>query len=261
VPAAGRAIRFGSSSHLKELFPLVLSPDTSTETQPLCTLAFGLIRRTGAERCLVVLSPDRGETLRVLGDGRDTGMALAYVVQPEPRGLPHAVRSAAGWLADDDVVFAMPDTLVLPMDALERVHAHRLTTGASLTLGAFRVDEPEHFGPVDVDADGTVRRVLDKPGHREITTVWGIASWASSFTRFCSRWDLESERDEPRERVLSGAFEAARQAGLGVNALVFEQGTYVDAGTPEGLKKLLALVGERHVSAEIRAGLAEPQLR
>src|SRR5262245_10236483 len=218
-------------------------------------MALRWIRAAGAERCLVLVSPEKMEVLRVLGAGGGVGLPLAYVVQAEPRGLPHVVRCAESWLGGSDVVFAMPDTIVLPPDALQRVHAFRLRTGADLTLGVFPVDEPERFGPVEVAPDGTILRILDKPSHREVRTVWGVCAWSASFTRFCAQWDAAAERERAAERVLSHAFAAARQAGLAVNACAFEDGVYLDIGTPRGLREALRSLTERGVLDQVQAAL------
>ena len=258
LPAAGRGVRFGTSGYIKELFPLFFiseGDDHILEPRPLCELALRAIRAAGAERCVVLVSPEKAEVLRALGDGMAVGMTLAYVVQAEPGGLPHAVRCAGPWLGERDVVFAMPDTIVLPPDALARVHARRLETAADLTLGVFPVEEPERFGPVEVAPGGTVLRILDKPSHREVKTVWGLASWSGEFTRFCEVWDERAERERSGERVLSHAFEAARQAGLAVNALAFDDGVYLDIGTPRGLRAALRLLSERGVLEQVQAAL------
>jgi len=192
----------------------------------------------------------------VLGSGEGVSLSLSYLVQTEPRGLPHAVRSARSWLAGADVVFAMPDTIVLPLDALRQVHAQRLASGADLTLGLFPVDEPERFGPVEVAADGrTIVRILDKPGHREVKTVWGVCAWSPAFTDFCAEWDAAAERERPAERVLSNAFEGARAAGLKVDACVLEGGVYLDIGTPHGLRAALRLLVEHGVLEQVQAAL------
>jgi glucose-1-phosphate thymidylyltransferase len=258
LPAAGRGVRFGASGYIKELFPLLFTSDSDDrilEPRPLCEMALRAIRASGAERCLVLVSPEKTEVLRVLGSGAAVDLALAYMVQAEPRGLPHVVRCARSWLADADVVFAMPDTIVLPPDALRRTHEFRLQTSADLTLGCFPVDEPERFGPVEVAPDGTILRILDKPPHREVNTVWGVCAWSAAFTRFCADWDAQAERERPTERVLSNAFEAARQAGLKVNACVFADGGYLDIGTPRGLREALRSLIERGVLEQVQAAL------
>lgn len=257
LPAAGRGVRFGSSGYAKELFPLLFAAgagDRVLEPRPLCELSLRAIRAAGAERCLVLVSSEKSEVVRVLGDGASLGLSLAYVVQPEPRGLPHAVACVEAWLEEADVVFALPDTIVLPGDALRQADQHRRTAGADLALGVFPVDEPERLGPVDLDPAGAVRAVLDKPAGRGPRNSWGVASWSARFTRYCAEWE---RRRAPGagEPALGHVFEAARADGLRVTAREFPAGHFLDIGTPHGLRAALRALTERGILDEVQSVL------
>jgi glucose-1-phosphate thymidylyltransferase len=222
--------------------------DGHFEPRPICELALRAIQAAGAERCITVVSREKSELLRVLGQGLDVGLALAYVVQPEPRGLPDVVRCARPWMGDSDTVFAMPDTVFLPGSALAEVQARRIETGADVVLGVFPVDEPERLGPVEIAADGTVLRIYDKPGKTPHANTWGVASWTARFTAFCCDW-AEAQGDRPAggELVLGHAFEAARKEGLSVGAVLFAEGQFLDIGTPRGLRAALSALATHGV--------------
>jgi len=251
-------VRFGASGYAKELFPLLFTTDAEDrllEPRPICELALRAIRAAGARRCVVMVSSEKAEVLRVLAHGGGLDLSLAYLVQPEPLGLPHALRCAAPWLGDADVVFALPDTIVLPSNALQEVEERRVRAGADLALGVFPVEEPERLGPVEVGPEGDVDRILDKPGHRAVMNSWGVASWSATFTRFCAEWDEKGTAGPGRERALGHAFEAARQAGLRVVARRFESGLFLDIGTPSGLRRALQVLGEHGVLEQVQAAL------
>jgi glucose-1-phosphate thymidylyltransferase len=259
LPAAGRGVRFGASGYIKELFPLLFTSDSDDrilEPRPLCEMALRAIRAAGAERCLVLVSPEKLEVLRVLGSGSGVGLTLAYGIQTTPGGLSHVVRTAASWLADSDVVFAMPDTIALPPDALKRTHERRIETGADLTLGVFPMEDPERFGAVEIGPDGGVVRILrEKTPQREVKTIWGVVAWSHAFTKFCAEWDEEAERKNPAERLLSHAFIAAFESGMKVSACVFERGLYLDIGTPSGLRAALRSLTEHGLLDQVQAVL------
>lgn len=266
LPAAGRGLRFGDSGYAKELFPLLLEGpvDGDLAPRPICELALRAMRAAGAERCITVVSREKAELLRVLGDGGAVGMDLAYVVQPEPHGLPDVVRCARAWMSGADTVFAMPDTVFLPGTALADVHAHRVATGSDLVLGVFPVDEPERLGPVEIAPDEYVLRVHDKPGVAPHRNTWGVASWTPRFTDFCCAWDEEARDSagQRHENALGHAFEAARQAGLVVRALFFPGGRFFDIGTPRGLRAALQVLATdglvaRDQAAPLPAPLAQ----
>jgi glucose-1-phosphate thymidylyltransferase len=249
LPAAGRGVRFGSSGYAKELFPLLFEADDdrALAPRPIGELALRAIRAAGADRCVVVVSVEKAEVMRVLGDGSAVELPLAYVVQHEPRGLPHAIRCARPWLGDADVLFAMPDTVFLPTDALARVHSQRVEQRADLALGVFPVDEPERLGPVELAKDGRVLAVHDKPRGRAPRNSWGVASWSARFTELCCAWDRAEEARGNGERALGHAFEAARKSGLAMTGRAFDDGAFLDIGTPKGLRAALSALATRGV--------------
>jgi glucose-1-phosphate thymidylyltransferase len=257
LPAAGRGVRFGSSGYAKELFPLLFTADADErllEPRPLCELALRSIRAAGAERCIALVSPEKAEVLRVLGDGAALGLSLAYVVQAEPRGLPHAIACAQAWLGEAEVLLALPDTMVLPGDALARVQERRRERGADLALGVFPVDEPERLGPVEMDDEGRVLRIHDKPRGRQWMNSWAVASWSSRFTRYCAEWERRRSRANG-EPALGHVFEAARADGLAMVAVPFDSGHFLDIGTPRGLRAALRALTDRGILDQVQSVL------
>src|SRR5262245_6063390 len=224
-----------------ELIPLVArAPGAEPEARPVCDFALRAVAGAGAERCLVVVSPEKAEVLRQLRDGAQVGLAVAYVVQPEPLGLPHAVRCALPFIGDADVVMALPDTLVFPLDAVARARERQLASGADVMLAVFPVAHPERLGPVELAADGRVVRVHDKPAAPPVANSWGAAAWTRRFSQF-----LAGYRHPPGEEILGHVFDAARVAGLDVRGVAFTDGSMVDVGTPAGYAEALAELDRR----------------
>jgi len=241
---AGAGRRLGTYGFAKELIPLVTrAPGGDAEARPVCDFALRAVRAAGAERCIVAVSPDKAEILRQLRDGAPVGLALAYVVQPAPLGLPDAIRAARPFLGDADVVMALPDTLLFPLDALALARAHQVATGADLVLGVFPVAEPERLGPVEIGDDGRVLRVHDKPARAPVANSWGCAAWSSRFADYLD--EAEARRTGPGEGILGHIFEQARADGLGVRAVAFADGALVDVGTPAGYQEALAELERR----------------
>jgi glucose-1-phosphate thymidylyltransferase len=253
LPAAGRGLRFGDSGYAKELFPLLLEGAGELTLAPIASLALAAMRRAGAEQCVTVVSRDKTEVVRVLGDGSNAGVSLAYVVQPAPRGLPDVVRSAFPWIVGREVVFAMPDTVFLPDTALATVRERRLATGADLALGVFPADEPERLGPVEIGEGGVVLRVHDKPGATAHRNTWGVACWSPRFTEFCVEWEAKTREANGPEPALGHVFDAAHRNGLKVQAVFFPDGRFLDIGTPKGLGAALTALAEGGILASDQA--------
>jgi dTDP-glucose pyrophosphorylase len=161
------------------------------------------------------------------------------VVQPVPRGLPDVVRCAREALGDDDVLFAMPDTLFSPSGGLALVRRELQERAADLWLGVFPTDVPTQLAPVELDATGRVCAIHDKPPATSLRNTWGVLAWSRRFSDLCCEHEARSHGLE--EGKLTSVMEEARARGLAVGASSFSRGWFCDGGTPEGLARARAL--------------------
>lgn len=240
IPAAGRAVRLSPFRYPKELLPIVYEPGpTGAQARPLLAIEYTLraLQKASIERAVVILSSSKTEILRVLGDGAEYGMSLAYVNQEEANGLAQAVDAAYPWLAERPVVLALPDTVFEPIDAPRLVCQELCARQADVLLGVFPTDRPEQLGPVRMEKGGRVVEVQDKPARTDVRNTWGIAAWSPAFGRFVHEQlaRVPTKQDIP----LGALFDGAIREGLQVEGLFFEEGRFSDAGTPEGIASVL----------------------
>ena len=102
----------------------------------------------------------------VFGDGSEAGIKIRYVVEPAPLGTGGAVRYAGEALTESVVVFNGDVLTAIDLAAVLRLHRER---GARATIVLTPVPNPAAYGLVETDADGNVRRFLEKPSPDEIT--------------------------------------------------------------------------------------------
>src|SRR5689334_14996626 len=102
----------------------------------------------------------------IFGDGSDAGMAIRYVVEPAPLGTAGAVRYAGESLHESVVVFNGDVLTQVDLAAVIRLHRERK---AKATIVLTPVENPSAYGLVETDADGNIRRFLEKPKADEIT--------------------------------------------------------------------------------------------
>src|SRR5499433_1035764 len=102
----------------------------------------------------------------IFGDGGDSGLSIRYVVEPVPLGTGGAVRYAGEALRESVVVFNGDVMTQVDLAAVIRLHRERR---AKATIVLTPVDNPTAYGLVETDADGNIRRFLEKPKPDEIT--------------------------------------------------------------------------------------------
>lgn len=232
LPVAGAATRVHGGP--KELVPVVLER-VEGGLVPVPALAHTLrtCAAAGVTRAVVIVSPARLESVRWLGDGAAHGVSLAWVVQPEPKGLTDAVLRGLAWSGGRRAALLLPDTLHRPADALARV----LAADGDATLGVFPTDRPEELGPVVLDGE-RVTRVLEKPTGACPSNTWGLMVLSPRFQGWLrARVAADPELGRPS---IGTHVDAALAAGLDVRAVVFQDGRFLDLGTPRGLADWVA---------------------
>lgn len=138
----------------KQLLPVY---DKPLIYYPLATLMTGSIREV-----LIVASPNELPRFRsLLGDGEQWGMSLTYVAQSEPRGIAEAIILGADFIQNRPSTLILGDNIFFGHDLNRTLEGADRETGA--TIFAYHVNEPERYGVVDFEADGTIHSLEEKP--------------------------------------------------------------------------------------------------
>ena len=155
IPAGGAGTRLRPITHTsaKQLVPVANKP----------ILFYGLeaIAAAGITEVGMIVGDTADEIRAAVGDGERWGLEVTYLPQDAPRGLAHCVLIARDFLGDDDFVMYLGDNL-LGEGVTEFVRRFREEEAAARIL-LVRVPDPQHFGVAELDADGSVVRLIEKP--------------------------------------------------------------------------------------------------
>ena len=174
----------------KQLLPIY---DKPMIYYPLTALMLAGIR----EIAVITTPQDQDQFRRMLGDGSQFGISLSYIEQPSPDGLAQAFILAEDFLAGSPSTLVLGDNIFFGHGLPELMGAaDRQEAGA--TVFGYQVADPERYGVVDFDEDGTVRGIVEKPAvppsHFAVTGLYfvdGTASEKARSVRPSARGELE----------------------------------------------------------------------
>jgi glucose-1-phosphate thymidylyltransferase len=148
-----------------------LRPITHTSAKQLVPVAnkavlfYGLesIAAAGITDVGMIVGDTAAEIEEAVGDGSKFGLKITYIPQERPLGLAHAVLIAQDYLGDDDFVMYLGDNFIVGgiADLVEEFRGNRPDAQILLT----RVPDPRSFGVAELDPDGQVVGLEEKPEH------------------------------------------------------------------------------------------------
>jgi len=108
----------------------------------------------------IIVGPNR-EQVESTVRSRDWDARIEFIHQSEPKGLAHAVHVAEDFIAGEPFVMYLGDNLLCNgiVDHVERFR----TCEAEASILLTEVDHPERFGVAELDEEGNIVRLVEKP--------------------------------------------------------------------------------------------------
>ena len=136
--------------------------------KPMIYYPMSVLMLADIQSILIISTPeDLPQYQRLLGNGEHFGLDLSYAVQPHPDGLAQAFLIGKEFIGSSPVCLILGDNIFHGQHFTEKLHrATEQTQGA--TIFGYLVKDPERFGVVTFDKEGTAIEIEEKPTIEEV---------------------------------------------------------------------------------------------
>jgi len=150
------------------LHPLTLSVSKQlmpVYDKPMIYYPLSTLMSAGIRDVLVITTPDdQAAFQKLLGDGSQWGISLAYAVQPLPGGIAQAFVIGEEFISGGPVSLILGDNIFYGHGLAGQLQA-AATQSSCATVFAYHVNDPERYGVVHFDGDGKALDIEEKPAH------------------------------------------------------------------------------------------------
>ena len=157
---------------------------------PLSTLMLAGIR----EIAIITTDNDQESFKRLLGDGKNLGIDIEYVVQKSPNGIAEAFLICENFIGSSSVALILGDNIFHGQGVGRNLSSFTKTSGAHIF--AYQVNNPKDFGVVVLDTNLAPIDIQEKPKNNLSNyAVPGLYFYDSNVTKIAKTLK-RSERGE-----------------------------------------------------------------
>ncbi len=157
IAAGGRSTRMRPITHTrnKHLIPLA--------NRPMLEYVIDKIVEAGITDIIINVNIGEVEIMKnAFGDGSRWNAKITYVEQQGgARGIAHAVANAEEYLRGEPFVFFLGDNVMV--GSIKRMRDRFEAEQLDCMIGLSRVKDPNRFGVAEFNADGSLKRAVEKP--------------------------------------------------------------------------------------------------
>jgi len=134
--------------------------------KPMIYYPLSVLMLAGIRDILIISTPvDLPRFQDIFGDGGELGLRFTYLKQQQPNGLAEAFLIGDDFIGKDTVCLVLGDNIFFGhgLTGLLNKAVSDVTTLGGATVFGYYVKDPERYGIVEFDKDGTVLSVDEKP--------------------------------------------------------------------------------------------------
>jgi glucose-1-phosphate thymidylyltransferase len=228
----GIVLAGGSGTRLHPITQAVSKQLLPVYDKPMIYYPLSVLMLAGIREILIISTPaDLPSFRKLLGDGDQYGLRLRYAEQASPNGLAEAFVIGADFIGDDDVALVLGDNIFYGQGFSGRLQ-QEVSTLDGCTLFGYPVKDAQRYGVGEVDAEGRLISIEEKPQHpRSNKAITGLYFYDNQVVDI-ARSLTPSSRGELEITDVNLAYlrqDRARLLDLGRGF------AWLDTGTPDSL--------------------------
>lgn len=158
----------GAGTRLHPITKVVSKQLLPIYDKPMIYYPLSVLMLAGIREILLISTPyDLPNFERLFGDGSQLGLKFRYKTQPSPDGLAQAFVLGEEFIGDDNVCLVLGDNIFYGA-GLQNILAKSVQTvkeeNKAVVFGYY-VEDPERYGVAEVDKDGNVLSIEEKPNN------------------------------------------------------------------------------------------------
>lgn len=220
--------------------------------KPMIYYPISTLMLAGIKEILIITTPeDQSQFKRLLGDGSQLGVSFQYAVQAKPNGLAEAFIIGKEFIGKSTVALVLGDNIYYG-NHLQPILLKAAAKKRGCTLFGYEVKDPERYGVAEVDTNGKLLSIEEKPKNpKSNIAITGLYFYDNRVVDFAhtikpsNRGELEitdvnrlyMEKGDAEVNIMgrgfawldAGTYESLMQSSQFVQVIEERQGTFIAA--------------------------------